>query len=528
VIKRARLVPVPLTGVLRTGSGGVGGRGHKALKCYDKVSFVGSLFKNNNSSNNRNSWTGDSKKRKSRRYAPNERKNPIPFMFGSNHQVNPDTNYDGYNKNAVPPAKRSLDDRDQNLTRAETFSMALNQGDVAPFMTIPRVSSPNMYEDSSRNYTEQQEPKNPGRITSASPSEGWAFRQQEDDDTEDYDNELENQPRVEEKRRPRDRGDEGDGPQRPLGAPDDGEKPKFRRNVPPYYKVFELNSRFFLSGLGLITLVCIFFNIVALICAVESDPDISTRSWSPHMHIFFLSVVLIILLVKYALYFFYCFPLNRKWEIAHILFFLVLLTTSVCYWHWHDVKLPEIHDPLRKKIACKGSEGDGGRWRREASTDTLDSRLGHLINAMTANITDAMDNDHGSISGLSSSVSSMPDRRKDAVTNDTDQHNPKKANRSSIVDRKRRRDVDGVTGVFNVAPIPRSRRDGGGGSGGGGGGDGGGEDKNDGKEYLCGLIKQTYKAGTACLVFSIMLLCGLLANVIHAFLGISNEVDITS
>ena len=63
----------------------------------------------------------------------------------------------------------------------------------------------------------------------------------------------------------------------------------------------------------------------------QSDPAVLVRFAESHAHIAFLAIVLIILIVKYSLYLFHMKPLNRRMEIAHLLFFLVILITTGLY-----------------------------------------------------------------------------------------------------------------------------------------------------------------------------------------------------
>ena len=68
-----------------------------------------------------------------------------------------------------------------------------------------------------------------------------------------------------------------------------------------------------------------------LLPPLQSDPVIPIRQVEAHVHLAFLAIVLIILLLKYSAYLFHIRNLNRRMEIAHILFFIVILITTGVY-----------------------------------------------------------------------------------------------------------------------------------------------------------------------------------------------------
>jgi len=326
---------------------------------------------------------------------------------------------------------------DRLLTQMETFNMKIDhRRDSSPFILLPRVSRAHDFPDGDSRKASRNDERDFHGDRGDNGTRGGGGEGGESDAEGPP---AGKRPPRRNRRSPKNgAGDEEEGNidwQAPdggqAGGPDNGNRTKFRRNVPPYYKVFELNSRFFLSGLGMITLLNIFLATIAVITGCESDPAVLVRFAESHAHIAFLAIVLIILIVKYSLYLFHMKPLNRRMEIAHLLFFIVILITTGLYANWILNKLPEeVHNALDIRLPC--------------------ARTGNAHKIQPA---------------------------------------PKEQEKNLKIS-------GGETAQKNW--------------------------------YVCSLISSTALAGVTCLVFSCLLLCGLLANVIHAFLGIQNDIDITS
>jgi len=379
-------------------------------------------------------------------------------------QQQPQIPVDDSKNNALPKGNRK-NNGDPMLTNMETYNMKLNRKEPSPFMPMPRVSTARGFPDGDGGPW-----NSPPKISYHDGGDGYdepdARRPPDDDDWDDGgggrkpggpgrgggDEDQPDEPggkrgprHHRKRKRPDGEGEETEeededepADARPKGGdvgggPEAGGKTKFRRNVPPYYKTFELNSRFFLSGLGMITLCNIIVATIAVITCEKSDPAIHYRQVVPHMHLTMLAIILIVLILKYSFYIFHLRNLNRRMEIAHILFFIVIVITTGFYSNWLLNTLPkDIHNSYHLRLPCAG-----------------------VGNA------------------------------------DTAQPAPLNQEKNLLVDEKTKETPLKVW-------------------------------------YACSLIRSTYRSGIACVVFSCLLLLGLVANIIHAFMGIQNDIDLTS
>jgi len=381
---------------------------------------------------------------------PNDR----PFMFGPDMMQQVDQAYLEQRRSDTSAIRNTNNDREPNddrepnqkrdrmLTQMETYNMKHQRNpDNTAFVVLPRVSRARGWPDENGG-TPWDSPSDPnrggsgdnygGRPSRGGPPGGGGAGGEGPKGGGDDDGGGLGQPRRGKKNGPDEAEDDDEGladwkPRGGASDPEAGGKTKFRRNVPPHYKIFELNSRFFLSALGMITLINIILATIAVITGAESDPAVRYRFAEPHAHLAFLAIILVILIIKYSAYLFYWRNINRRMEIAHLLFFLVILITTGFYAHWVIIKLPEeIHDPYDVGLC-----GPGGH--------------------------------------------------RSTIAPPTPTPTPKETQETAV--------------------------------------------KN---WYVCALIRNTYSTGIACVVFSCLLLCGLIANVIHAFMGIQNGIDVTS